>query len=169
MITLSEELYIYRYAFGEDNGFDIRLFDTFGDRIRRETRDKATVAILFSLPCRLLLPDATTEAEYIFAAATHPEHRSKGYMSRLIERVCSDDNTLYFLRPANDDLIAFYSKLGFRSVQGFGDDTSFPLIKASKEHKTLAGGKPEGGRFTLMYRYKKPLTLTELHFGYTMF
>lgn len=49
---------------------------------------------------------------YIYAAATKPEFRSRGLMSKLIENVKGFYSNLA-LRPATQELYGFYEKLGF--------------------------------------------------------
>lgn len=165
-IPCGKQKSIYLDAFGDENGFCTRLFDSFGSVMECEYQDERPVSILFPLPCTLDLGDKKIPAKYIFAAATDKNYRSKGYMSRLIERVCSDPDTFYFLRPATDDLVEYYSRLGFKPINGCGIG-NYPEITVSEAHRTLAE-KPEDGRFTLMYRYCGNLSIDGITFKYSM-
>ncbi|MCM1153011.1 MAG: GNAT family N-acetyltransferase [Muribaculum sp.] len=57
------------------------------------------------------------KALYLCGLATLPEYRNKGIMQRLINRVISiakeDNYDFVFLIPANENLVKYYSKLGF--------------------------------------------------------
>lgn len=164
----TDEKRIYLEAFGDEDGFADRLFDAFGDIIETKKSDGKTVSILFPLPCTLKTESEQIPAKYIFAAATDSRCRGRGYMSELIERVCKDDDCFYFLRPANRGLIGYYNRLGFKEIKGIGSCDNLPRIDVCDRHKKLAGGVCEKGEFTLMYRYSKPIDITELHFGYSM-
>lgn len=56
---------------------------------------------------------------YIFACATSPKHRNKGFMRALLDKICDDNkkqNRASILVPSNANLFSFYEKLGFETV-----------------------------------------------------
>ena len=104
---------IYREAFNDpDTSFENLLFGLCGQYCRFEMCGDKTAAILFALPCRIMCGEKSTDAFYVFAAATKREYRKMGYMSRLIESLKAEGVPL-FLKPADSGLIKFYEKLGF--------------------------------------------------------
>ena len=89
---------------------------------------------------------------------------------RLLEQVKTNPDTVYFLRPANKELIGFYKKLGFKEFSAINSDKVSPLVAALEDMEFLAGDyiSPDGKGFTLMYSYKENLNLQNLGFIYSM-
>ena len=124
---------IYVEAFGANPLFDGLFFHTYRKDVRTLVVDGKIVSILFLLPCSA----NGQRCYYLYAAATAENERGKGYMSRLIQDVLVASDAPLFLKPATDDLIPFYSKLGFHLAKGVaknGDVT----ISVSDEHKRLS-------------------------------
>lgn len=161
---------IYRQAFGKDELFEQRLFGKCFKHCRYLEVNGTVVAMLFALPCLIISQNRSYESIYIFAAATEKEQRGKGYMSRLLEQVKTNPDTVYFLRPANKELIGFYKKLGFKEFSAINSDKVSPLVAALEDMEFLAGDyiSPDGKGFTLMYSYKENLNLQNLGFIYSM-
>lgn len=64
--------------------------------------------------------DGPLEATYIFAAATHPDHRGKGLMGTMLEFSFgmgeAEGKDLSVLLTENDSLFAFYDRFGYQPV-----------------------------------------------------
>ena len=124
---------IYTEAFGSSPFFDGLFFHTYRNAVRTLAIGGKTVSVLFLLPCSANGRDCY----YLYAAATASAERGKGYMSQLMREVIDSTDAPIFLKPATDDLIPFYSKLGFYLVKGVkeGGDVK---VAVSDEHKRLS-------------------------------
>lgn len=75
------------------------------------------VAMAHLLPAQIVYNKSLVQAHYIYAAATSPKHRSKGYMSTLLKQaaqVGADRGDKYsFLLPSQSELYLYYGKLGY--------------------------------------------------------
>ncbi len=75
------------------------------------------VSVLYALPFTLYNGGENVQAAYIYAVATHPHYRGRGYMSllmRQVEQLLSGRGVhLLFLLPATDALRGFYARLGY--------------------------------------------------------
>lgn len=133
---------IYREAFKDpDTSFEDLLFGLCGQCCRFEMCGDKTAAILFALPCRIMCGEKSTDAFYVFAAATKREYRKMGYMSRLIESLKAEGVPL-FLKPADTGLIKFYEKLGFT------------VFTARRTEPADCSALPEGGFKELCRNFK---------------
>lgn len=144
---------IYREAFKDpDTSFEDLLFKYCDQNIISETENSKPVSMLFALPCILKQGSINREAIYVYAAATSEEKRGKGYMGKLIEKV-KQSKKLIFLRPAEDSLINYYSRFGFKTVESnpLCFDAELIPVKGYKEltEKTCIGKSQKS--FTLMY------------------
>lgn len=161
---------IYREAFNDpDTSFENLLFGLCGQYCRFEMCGDKTAAILFALPCRIMCGEKSTDAFYVFAAATKREYRKMGYMSRLIESLKAEGVPL-FLKPADTGLIKFYEKLGFT------------VFTARRTEPADCSALPEGGfkelcrnfkdtnteSYTAMYLGPDNLKPENMYFPYTM-
>lgn len=81
--------------------------------------DGRVVAAAYLLESTLHIGDEAFKAYYFYAAATHPEHRRKGYMEQIIRfcrALCEErDVDFLVLVPAGNDLYQYYSRFGFRA------------------------------------------------------
>lgn len=79
--------------------------------------DQKVVALLNIFDTKLVGNNCLEKANYIYGAATHPEHRKKGYMSKLInysnKLAYSNGYKYSILLPATADLYNYYLKLGY--------------------------------------------------------
>lgn len=84
--------------------------------------DGRIVSALHMLPCRMLLSGRTVQAHYIYAAATLPDFRGRGYMAQLLhlagEYGQRRGDCASVLLPASASLYDFYHKFGYRTVFG---------------------------------------------------
>ena len=146
---------IYREAFNDpDTSFENLLFGLCGQYCRFEMCGDKTAAILFALPCRIMCGEKSTDAFYVFAAATKREYRKMGYMSRLIESLKAEGVPL-FLKPADSGLIKFYEKLGFT------------VFTARRTEPADCSALPDGGFKELCRNFKDTNTesYTAMYFG----
>jgi hypothetical protein len=98
--------------------------------------------MLFALPMELARSgSAVCGGIYIYAAATLPQYRRRGIMSRLIGAACSRVDFAALL-PAGDSLYGYYSALGFAELH--------PLRRAGltrTELMRLSAGAGPGSNF----------------------
>ena len=111
---------LYLLCFAEDTEEDAEfLFKTVLSKAENvcEYKDGKPIAMLFLMEANLISKDSEYPFFYLYAACTHPEHRSKGIMGRLLEKakkVANDKGKLgIFLKPANPSLFDFYKKSDF--------------------------------------------------------
>lgn len=173
MNNQNECLKIYCEAFGnEEPDFTKLLFENcFGNCIYKET-EKDIASMFFALDCEIETKTETIPAVYIYAVATSEKLRGLGFMSQLIEeyKATTDKNKILFLRPANEKLIKFYEKLGFKEICGVNDNLALPKVKPigsfTKITEDILMG--DGEEFTLMYYSNFKPNLEKLHFIYSM-
>lgn len=112
-----ELIHLWRTCFGDEKEYIESFFKSFGDRIKVAFRreDGRIVSALYCLPAKLVSDENSVEAWYIYAVATLPEYRKRGFASGLIEEVKSlkDEKPALFLTPSNEKNRAFYQSLGF--------------------------------------------------------
>ncbi len=109
---------ILKLAFPEDSVEEIELltsrFFSFAYVMRE---DDTVVSVLFLLPAHLEYRQTRYPVAYIYAGATDPAYRGRGYYRRLIDYICrvAKDNGVkaVFLRPADDQLAKSYARMGF--------------------------------------------------------
>lgn len=75
------------------------------------------VSQLFLLPAALRAQDELLNAYYLFAAATHPDHRKRGIMTMLLTKarsICADrGKDAIVLLPGTRELYRYYEKQGY--------------------------------------------------------
>lgn len=162
-------LELYREAFPDnDIPFETALFEDCFSYCKYIKENGKIISMLFALPCELKEDNTKTECIYIYAAATLKEYRSKGYMHKLLEEVKKTDPTV-FLRPANEGLIEYYKKFGFKCIAA-QKCTALPYLKPKDGFKRVAEKFPEAEtneNFTLMYFNLKKADL-KINFLYSM-
>ena len=143
---------IYTEAFGSSPQFDALFFYNYRSAARSLVVDGKIVSILFLLPCSA----DENNFYYLYAAATAAAERGKGYMSRLIKETLSSIDAPVFLKPATDDLVAFYSKLGFHLAKGVArnGDVKISVSDAHKRLNDLCDDCPDS--FALMFNIETP-------------
>lgn len=156
---------IYRAAFGDSGEFDTRLFGEFFDCCKYIKSGDTVASMLFALPCTLCIDGQRYPCRYIYAAATEERYRGRGYMTSLLSR---QEGTL-ILKPADDSLIEFYNKCGFRAFTAVRSLTGERYVEADGKLADLAaGGNVDGTAYTAMIRSELPLDTDGLCFAYTM-
>lgn len=132
---------LYSIAFSEDGAFCDMLFSLFSKDLRYITEAKQVVCMAFCI-------DVFTEdkkGKYIYAVATHPNFRNKGYMSRLFEKIEKEFKKDYFflcLHPASENLIELYRKKGFalnlcKSITGVAEKPCILITNESQLKEVL--------------------------------
>jgi predicted acetyltransferase len=160
---------IYKESFEESVIFEERLFDK-GIQYAEYLEDEGAVkSILFLLPCTIITKGTEIPAKYIFAAATKSDSRKKGYMEKLLEKIKIENNEFLFLRPANENLQKYYTKIGFKSIVGTSSNCSIK-IAPSNIMRYLSDGITEepGKEFVLMYYSKNNIEIDKINFIYSM-
>ena len=110
---------LWQVAFDDDEA-DIRSFlyrflETDTAWVARD--DGMIVSMLFVLKASLVIGADAWPIGYIYAGATLPSHRGKGYYRCLLKKAEQDalarGFTALFLQPADETLAATYERLGF--------------------------------------------------------
>ncbi len=121
---------LYHQTFSDDEEFENELFKNCFSYCKILKKEAKTVSMFFLLPCEI----NGQKCEYLYGAATAFDERGKGYMSELIKS--SIGSNPIFLRPANEGLISFYEKLGFKRLKA--DTLKHSLtIKPTENFKKL--------------------------------
>ena len=112
---------IWNEAFGDDPEY-IRNFLRLAaepDNVVVSHEDGKAVSAAYLLENSLVVRGRSYSAYYFYAAATDPEYRGKGHMSRIIEYCIAlakeRDVDFIYLVPAEGSLYHYYSKYGFRT------------------------------------------------------
>ncbi len=159
---------LYEQAFGSSGDFDDLLFDLFFDRCRLIEKNGQVISMFFELPCTLVTKKGERALRYVYAAATHPLHRAKGYMSGLLQDALKDGPII--LRPVNDEVARFYEKLGFKGLTAKGDEGNLPpYIKVGSDYAHLCKDEePDPDPFLLMCKGVEVCELEGVRFAYSM-
>lgn len=112
--TEQQLLHLWQQVFPDDHGFWERFFDCAytGSHCLYLEEAGAIRAALYWFDCHCVGPWA-----YIFAVATHPAHRGKGFCRKLMQKTHAHLAALGYcgalLVPADEDLRRMYQKLGY--------------------------------------------------------
>ena len=160
---------IYNLAFTPDDKFDKRLFDKGFECCRYILEDGKAVSMAFLFPCSIKTLEGSHEALYLFAAATHPEYKNRGLMTRLLE-LAKAENKVVILRPANEELVEFYKKRGFAEIRGIENNSTEPYVEASEVLKVVSAGytRHSDDEFCLMIYSPYKIEIEKLGFIYSM-
>ena len=131
---------LWQLAFGDDREF-IDLFFSTGfapERCLFLREDSRITAALYWLDCAF----RGQKLAYIYAVATHPEHRGKGLCRQLMDRTHAvlkqQGYAAAMLRPADSGLRRMYETMGYRDATRVSEftctaGTALPLRKLGKE------------------------------------
>ena len=115
----AQVLRIWQACFGDEESY-VRFFWENGFPTCRGLIYEAAeqpVSMLFLLPCALAYRKIYLPAEYVYAVATLPGHRNKGYAAALTQEAIllagSEGKSALCLRPGDEGLYAYYAKQGF--------------------------------------------------------
>lgn len=160
---------IYNTAFGETLIFDDLLFDRFFDNCKYYKVGLKVAAMLFLLPCEIMIDDIKYPAKYLYAAATDPCYQGQGIMTKLLESVCNENDGIIFLKPAQSSLQDFYLKRGFTPFYATINPQSKKRVVFGDDFAELAAFcDKEKSSYTLMYNCKSQFDLSNLYFVDTM-
>lgn len=113
---------IWRLCFGDEESF-IALYFQSRDWISETAileADGRIVSMLTMIPVRMVDETGVScSASMLYAIATHPNYRKRGYADRLIEfsnqYLVSKQTNISLLVPASEELFRFYEKLGYQN------------------------------------------------------
>ena len=168
MMNITECREIYRNVFrDEDTAFEDLLFKNCSQYLKVLCDGEDTASMLFLMPVSLD-SQKNIKGAYLYAAATKPEYRKRGYMSALINSILNEYDFI-LLRPATASLIDYYSKLGFKTIEV--RKTAYAEIKPLDGYEKLVQEcsiSDNGEQYTAMYYSNIPLKLKEIQFNYSM-
>ncbi len=136
---------LWHLAFGDGEDFIERFFQTayHPDRCLYLTANGQITAALYWLDCTY----QGQKQAYIYAVATHPDHRGKGLCRQLMgkthQRLKEQGYHAALLRPADNGLRRMYRKMGYRTATCVSEfsctaGTAVPLRKiAETEYAAL--------------------------------
>ena len=110
---------LWEQCFPDEGGFNPYFFSYFFDvqRTLLLTEGDTLCAMVQMLPYRLETAAGEREVTYIYGACTHPAHRRKGHMARLLEHSFALDRAAgraaSMLIPAEKWLFDFYRPFGY--------------------------------------------------------
>ena len=150
MIALAENQMIpalkvlWKRSFGDTNDY-IEMFFKYRFQPAQSLvwlQEGQPVSMLFMLPIRLCSKDVFYEAFYIYAVATDPDYRSKGYSSLLLEAahqmLKEKKADACLLRPADARLFRFYADRGYQN-EFFVNEQSYIFERPQKTVELKAG------------------------------
>lgn len=111
---------IWSRCFGDSRDY-IALY--LENRFERENmyviyQDGRPVSMTSLLPVQVTIGGRKEPARYVYAVATLPEYREKGYASEIIRHAADRCNEPLLLQPADRDLQEYYERQGFRDAFG---------------------------------------------------
>ena len=110
---------LWNKVFGDEREYIDLFFKEayFDSECFAEIIDDEVVSALYLLKCIIKYDGKIYRGRYLYAAATLPEYRGKGLMSKLIKEaqdyVNSENLDFIALVPANDGLYGYYSAFDF--------------------------------------------------------
>ena len=170
MIDLSQCRKIYDEAFCDDKAFTDSLFNACGNNCKTLEKNGKTVSMLFLMPCTLMLHGKGQSAHYIYAAATEKKYRGRGYMTELLDNIKKSENGVLFLRPANEGLVEFYSRCGFKNIKAvkYKNDEKY-ILPIGGFAEISAYCRYQNGSYTAMiYGGNRDIDLNGVSFPFTM-
>ena len=161
---------IYKKAFGEDAIFTQRLFDICFNNCRYVLYENEVASFCFLLPCRLVNEKESIDAFYVFAVATKEELRGRGFMKNLFYQIENETNLPLILRPANENLVVLYSKLGFKKCSANALNKGEIELLPVDSYELLVNGEEdiEPNPFTVMFKGVNPTDYENIYFPFSM-
>lgn len=107
---------IWQTCFGDEEDYiefymDNRMTE---DNMLVVCEDGRIVSMASFLPARYLCEDGYVDARYVYAVATLPEYRRRGYAGRILRFAGEHYQQPLILAPAEEDLVRYYERMGFR-------------------------------------------------------
>lgn len=157
---------LYADAFGSSPEFDKMLFDLFGNNIETYKKGETVAAMFFKIPCHIKQNGNKLSAYYIYAVTTHKDFRHQGIMTEFFEKMLTEPNTVYFLKPSSDGVIPFYIKSGFKQIVGTQKMCN-TVIEVNDNFKKLSKLCDKVQKeYPIML--KSPIDIKKLTFKYTL-
>ncbi len=121
MTDYTEHKKLYLLCFTEDTAEDAELLfkNVFSKAKMVSEYNEAgqPIAMLYLMDAKIVDNGKSDDFYYLYAACTHPDHRGKGIMGKLLEKAkaeaIKDNKKGIFLKPANPPLFNFYAKSDF--------------------------------------------------------
>lgn len=109
---------IWQVCFGDNREYiDLYLSNRFQtENMLVIHEDGAPVSMLSLLPVMITIGGEKHAARYVYAVATLPEYRRRGYASKLIQYAFDKYEEPLILQPADERLQRYYERLGFDEV-----------------------------------------------------
>lgn len=109
---------IWKQSFGDEDDYISFYLD---HRMTEENmliikEDGKTVSMASFLPVQYLHEGAYIDARYVYAVATLPKYRGRGYARKIMEYARALYEQPLLLAPAEESLITYYEKIGFQSA-----------------------------------------------------
>lgn len=106
---------IWQKCFGDDRDY-INLY--LDNRFENENmlvihEDGHPVSMASLLPVQITIDGEKRDARYVYAVATLPDYRKKGYASEILQHALEKYHEPLILQPADEKLRDFYRKMGF--------------------------------------------------------
>ena len=131
LITACMRLYDMAFP-GESERFTRAMFDRYApDHLRVICEDGEPISMLFSIPYPIITENSTVDARYLYAVATHPDHRGKGLAKQLLLQEASERPV--FLRPMSKSLFDYYGKAGFSPFSPIEIETGAATLPSGME------------------------------------
>lgn len=98
--------------------------------------DGRPVSMASLLPVQITMDGKQQNARYLYAVATLPEYRGRGYASEIIRHAARKYNEPLILRPEQETLATYYEALGF--IRAFGGSPCWIFDKIDARIKGAA-------------------------------
>lgn len=108
-------IHIWQTCFGDDEDFIQSFLDhhTADECMLLYFTDNKPVAMASFLPIRIHQAENTIEGRYVYAVATLPEYRGRGYAAEILKTAKEIWQEPLLLSPAEDSLYTYYQKQEF--------------------------------------------------------
>lgn len=147
---------IWRTCFGDEDEY-IQLY--FEHRFQEDNMlvifaDGRPVSMASFLPAEILINGVYKPARYVYAVATLPEYRNRGYATEIIKHASRKYGEPLILQPAEENLTEYYRKMGFqKAFSTYSEEKEVPApynsitiqeCEKNPEGKICAGWELEG-------------------------
>ena len=116
----AELMEIWKQSFGDSDEYIRMFFDCNFSKIKVLVYevDKKAVSVAYFLPATYISEeDKSILCWYLYAAATLPEFRNRGYFGQIMKTVSETFPEPVFLVPGEESLISYYKKQGMQVWQ----------------------------------------------------
>ena len=142
---------LYRAGFPEDDEVYIEHFLEAiepASMVCCGVLDGEIVCALYLLPAKAVRGNDSLSVRYLYAGATHPTRRGKGYYSTLLDFAAEQGRAAgeaaIYLRPASTDLYRYYARLGYHSgISVRAPGSGYHFTPCAPFDKLLADNTPK--------------------------